>query len=212
MIRKIAGRLESMDGLSALVAPAIGGITYEVLVPAYLAERLLAEVGKSIELLTLQYFEGQGQGSSFVPRLLGFATAQDRRFFELLVTVKGMGNKKALRSLAVEPGAFARAIAERDTRALQELPEIGKRMAETVIAELSGKVEAFVSYETGRGVEAKPGARDATRTGPGIEAVEMLVALGESRADAERMVERATLREPGLSSSASIVAAALGSR
>jgi Holliday junction DNA helicase RuvA len=212
MIRKIAGRLDSMEGLSALIAPAIGGLTYEVLVPAYLAERLVAEVGKSIELLTLQYFEGQGQGSSFVPRLLGFATAQDRRFFELLVTVKGMGNKKALRSLAVEPGVFARAIAERDTKALQELPEIGKRMAETVIAELNGKVEAFVMYDTGRGVEAKPGAKIGLRSGPSTEAVEMLVTLGESRADAERMVERATLREPDLSSSASIVAAALGSR
>ena len=211
MIRKIAGKLDSMDGLAALVTPAIGGITYEVLVPAYLSERLVGEVGKGVEFVTLQYLEGQGQGASFVPRLIGFPTVHERRFFELLVTVKGMGNKKALRALAVEPGVFARAIAERDTRALQALPEIGKRMAETVIAELTGKVDAFVVYEAGRGVEAKPGTRQA-RSGASEEAIEMLVALGETRADAERMVERATGKDPGLGSSASIVAAALGSR
>lgn len=211
MVRKITGRLESMDGLAALVTPAVGGISYEVLVPAFLSERLSQEVGKTVELVTLQYLEGQGQGASFIPRLIGFRTAHERRFFELLITVKGMGNKKALRALAVEPGEFARAIAERDTKSLQSMPEIGKRMAETVIAELTGKVDAFVVYESGRGIETKPGA-PAARSGASAEAIEMLVALGESRSDAERMVERATGKDPALGTSASIVAAALGSR
>lgn len=213
MIRKITGRLDTMEGLAALITPPASGLTYEVLVPAYLSERLTAQVGRTVELLTLQYLEGQGQGSSFVPRLIGFTSVQDRRFFELLVTVKGMGNKKALKSLAVEPGTFARAIAERDARSLQQLPEIGKRMAETVIAELSGKVDAFVTYDDpARGVEAKPGSSRSIRPGPGVEAVATLIALGETRADAERMVERATGREPALTDSAAIVAAALGSR
>lgn len=206
MIRKIAGRLEAMEGLGALVALP-GGLTYEVLVPAYLAERLGAQVGRSIELLTLQYLEGQGQGASFIPRLVGFGTAQERRFYELLTTVKGMGNRKALKALAIEPGAFARAIAERDARALQQLPEIGKRMAETVIAELTGKVEGFVSYD---GVEVKP--RAATLDGPAVQAVATLVALGESRSEAERLVERVTSRDRELSTAESIVAAALASR
>lgn len=206
MIRKIAGRLEAMEGLGALVALP-GGLTYEVLVPAYLAERLGVQVGRSIELLTLQYLEGQGQGASFIPRLVGFGTAQERRFYELLTTVKGMGNRKALKALAIEPGAFARAIAERDARALQQLPEIGKRMAETVIAELTGKVDGFVSYD---GVEVKP--RAAALDGPAVQAVATLVALGESRSEAERLVERVTSRDRELSTAESIVAAALASR
>src|SRR5712671_6350629 len=90
------------------------------------------------------YLEGQGQGTSFVPRVLGFATPREREFFELFTTVKGLGNKRALRALAREPVEIAGAIAEKNTRALQELPEIGKRLAETVIAELTGKVEKFV--------------------------------------------------------------------
>lgn len=212
MIRKITGKLDAMEGLAALISPE-GGFSYEVLVPAFLAERLVVSVGRTLELLTLQYFEGQGQGASFVPRLVGFSSPQERRFYELLITVKGMGNKKALKALAIEPGAFARAIAERDAKALQALPEIGKRMAETIIAELTGKVDGFVSYDgADRGVEAKPRGQAAAFSGPGAEAVDALVALGESRADAERMVERATSRDATLGSSASILAAALGSR
>lgn len=208
MIRKIAGRLEAVEGLSVLVSLPGSGLTYEVLVPAYFSERLSLLVGRAVELITLEYLEGQGQGASFIPRIVGFATLHDRRFYELLTTVKGMGNRKALKAMAIEPGAFARAIAERDAKALQQLPEIGKRMAETVIAELTGKVDGFVSYE---GVELKQRG-PAMPEGPATEAVATLVALGESRADAERMVERATGKDARLATAEAIVAAAFSLR
>lgn len=208
MIRKITGRLEAVEGLSVLVAIPGFGMTYEVLVPAYFAERLSPVIGRQVELTTLEYLEGQGQGASFIPRIVGFASTHDRRFYELLTTVKGMGNRKALKAMAIEPGAFARAIAERDAKALQQLPEIGKRMAETVIAELTGKVDGFVSYD---GVEVKPRAAIASN-GPATEAVATLVALGESRADAERLVERATAKDGGLATAEAIVAAAFALR
>ncbi|MEA5557653.1 Holliday junction branch migration protein RuvA [Nodularia spumigena] len=209
MIRKIEGRLEGMEGLGALVVPSGSGLTYEVLVPAYLAERLLGQVGRNIELLTLEYLEGQGQGASFIPRLVGFGSAQERKFYELLITVKGMGNRKALKALAIEPGAFARAIAERDARALQQLPEIGKRMAETVIAELIGKVEPFVTYDGPRSIERR---LPAAAIGPVADAISALVALGESRADAERLVDRVSSSDPTLESAEAIIGAALAMR
>lgn len=208
MIRKIAGRLEAVEGLAALVSLSGVGLTYEVLVPAYLAERLGDRIGKSVELVTLEYLEGQGQGASFVPRIVGFGAPADRKFYELLTTVKGMGNRKALKAMAIEPGAFARAVAERDARALQQLPEIGKRMAETVIAELTGKVDAFVSYD---GVEIKPRV-SLPATGPSTEAIATLVALGEVRAEAERLVERAMARDSTLATAEAIVAAAFSLR
>lgn len=208
MIRKIAGRLEAVEGLAALVSLPGVGLTYEVLVPAYLAERLVDRIGKSVELVTLEYLEGQGQGASFVPRIVGFGAPADRKFYELLTTVKGMGNRKALKAMAIEPGAFARAVAERDARALQQLPEIGKRMAETVIAELTGKVDAFVSYD---GVEIKPRV-SLPATGPSTEAIATLVALGEVRAEAERLVERAMARDSTLATAEAIVAAAFSLR
>lgn len=201
MITRITGTLEAIDGTSAVVAPSgsagaggahdPGAFAYEVLLPAYLAESMRPRVGHAVTLVTLQYFEGQGQGSSFIPRLIGFVSARDRAFFELFTTVKGIGNRKALRALAVEPSRIARAIVGRDAKALVALPEVGKRLADTIIAELSGKVEAYLSVgesaSLDRAMEVKAGVLPAH----GEEAVEALVALGESRPEAERLVTRA---------------------
>ncbi|MCC6427020.1 MAG: hypothetical protein IT435_09395 [Phycisphaerales bacterium] len=206
MICRIEGMLESITGIAAIVQPGAGpgggagggggggggGIAYEVLLPAYLARKLADRTGERISLLTHQYLEAQGQGASFIPRLIGFETALDRRFFELFTTVKGIGNRKALRALEIEPARFARAITEKNTRALVELPEIGKRLAETIIAELHGKVDVYLA--SGEIAELKTGLDGSTPTTlppAQREAVEALVALGETRADAIRRVEQA---------------------
>jgi Holliday junction DNA helicase RuvA len=197
MITRLTGVLEQVEGNTGTLAPTGGGIAYEVLVPTYLAAKLSGRVGQSVTVLTLQYLEGQNQGSSFIPRLIAFASDKDRDFFELFTTVKGIGNRKALRALAVEPAAVARAVAARDVKALTQLPEIGKRMAETIIAELSGKVEAYLSVEELGELEVKSGGALPALTIGDVaseEAVLALMALGETRADAEEMVLRAAAK------------------
>jgi len=191
MICRIKGVLERIEGLAATIAPAgdASGLAYEVLLPAFLAERLAARRGETVTLTTFHYLEGQGQGTSFVPRIIGFVGATEREFFELFTTVKGIGNRKALRAMKIEPAAIAAAIVRKDARALTELPEIGKRLAETIIAELSGKVDAYLSDIETAGLD-----RAAAPTGgdPSSEdAVLALMALGEPRPEAERLVLRA---------------------
>ncbi|MCC6285379.1 MAG: hypothetical protein IT439_08780 [Phycisphaerales bacterium] len=208
MLTRLAGRLAGIEG-NALTVEVGAGLAAEVLVPAYLAERLAPDVGAGVALYTVMYLESQGQGTSFLVRLLGFASASDRAFFNLFTTVKGIGNKRALRAMAAEPGTIARAVRDRDTRTLQQLPEIGKRMAETIIAELSGKVDAWVGEdrEPSRRTEVKGGL-----SGAALEAIAALVALGESETDAEKLVRRALTR-PGMGDSAdALVAGALGAR
>jgi holliday junction DNA helicase RuvA len=211
VIARLAGRLESVDdtgGCSALLIPSLGllppvappipvagGLAIEVLLPAYLAKRLKAQVGQSITLHTLLYLEGQGQGTSFIPRLLGFASPSERDFFELFTTVKGIGNRKALRALALPPAEVAAAITRRDTRALVELPEIGKRLAETVVAELVGKVDAFLLGDLGDPDRpARPTLEAKPRPPAEQDAISALCSLGESRPDAERKVDQALAR------------------
>jgi Holliday junction DNA helicase RuvA len=213
MIARITGTLESVEGLAALVKPggAGSGLVYEVLVPAYLAARLAGQVGQAVTLQTMDYLEGQGQGSSFIPRLIGFTSVRDRKFFELFTTVKGVGNRKALKALAAEPGLIARAIASRDTKALFELPEIGRRLAETIVAELNGKVEPFLAQSELEALEFKAGARVGGRMGGATEeAVDTLVTLGHTRGDAERLVRAAVSRNGKLETTEEIVAAAFG--
>lgn len=188
MICRLTGTVESVEGNS--VSLRVGeGVCYEVLVPAFMAGSLTARAGERVMFTTMQYLEGQGQGTSFVPRIIGFETAGDRRFFELFTTVKGIGNRKALRAMAAPPAEIARAIAGKDTGALKKLPEIGARMAETIVAELSGKVEPFLSAGvSGEVVAVARSVRATAYSGPAGEAVEVLIALGETRDEAERRV------------------------
>lgn len=229
MITRITGTLESLEANTAVVVPegGAGGVAYEVMVPAFLTPRLMLALGGPVTLWTLQYLEGQGQGTSFVPRLIGFASVEQREFFELFTTVKGLGNKRALRAMAIEPGWIARAVMARDTRALTELPEIGKRLAETVVAELSGKVERFAAASEGGAVGAGasrptvvtlPAAANGTAPSmahlppAAADAVGALISLGQTRAEAERAVEIVVRRDPGLMATPEILRAALAVR
>lgn len=211
VITSVSGKLLAVDGLRATLAPAgMDALTLEVLVPAYVGVRLAASVGQSVTLVTIFVLEGQGQGTSLEPRLLGFPAAQDRAFFEVLTSVNGIGNRKALRALALHPGAVARAIVDQDAKLLATLPEIGKRMAERLITELSGKVDAFLvadqglaaggaSAGSGAGVGAvepkagagwRNGGAGPVATGPAADAIATLMALGQTRSEAEEAVSR----------------------
>ena len=197
MLARLTGILESISGNSALIVPAgLAGLAVEVLLPAFVATKLTNQVGQSVTLHTFLYLEGQGQGTSFEPRLIAFAHPTERAFFELFTTVKGIGNRKALRAMAESPAAIASAIARKDAKALTQLPEIGKRMAETVIAELTGKVDSFlagdVEMKAGRGAGFAMPSR--TVSAPVADAIAALCGLGETRADAEQKVERALER------------------
>ncbi len=195
MITRLEGELEAVADQAGVVRPkGAPGVAIEVLLPAYLAERLAGQVGRAISLWTLLYLEGQGQGTSFVPRLIGFSTPGERDFFELFTTVKGIGSRKALRAMAREPSAIAGAIVGREPKVLQELPEIGKRLAETIIAELSGKVEAFLGDGEVRAMDAAAAGRPAPDGPLAEQAIETFVALGETRGEAERLVGRALAR------------------
>lgn len=212
MITRISGVLESVDGLEAIVRPGAGdnGLAYQVLVPAYESERLKAQTGRQVTLHTVHYLEGQGQGTSFVPRLVGFSSVLDRRFYELLVAnVEGFGPRKALRSLAQEPAQIARAILGADAAWLSKLPEIGKKTAEKVILELKSKVGPFLTADEVRGLDAAAGGEMPANT-PMEEAMAALVALGETRADAERKVRMAVSRNRALKTTDAILAAAVG--
>jgi Holliday junction DNA helicase RuvA len=215
MLARLTGILESVDpapppnGGTAIVSPESpaaagtpGPIGYEVMLPAATAEALTSSIGQRISLRTFQYFEGQAQGASFVPRLVGFLTETDERLFELLTKVKGLGVKRALRAMAAPSADIAAAIASGDVAALKGLPEIGKKLAETMILELKDKVGS-IAFEMpggtlpgGRTTIAKPPATGGIESPAAQQAVAALVRLGEDRPEAETRV-RAVLKEAG---------------
>jgi holliday junction DNA helicase RuvA len=104
-------------------------------------------------------------------QLYGFASADERELFELLLGVSGVGPKVALAIVSGStPAELRRAIARDDTARFEAIPGIGRKTAQRVILELKEKLAP--------GGDAAPGgdlvARDA------------LVELGWSVVDAER--------------------------
>jgi len=104
-------------------------------------------------------------------QLFGFASADERELFELLLGVNGVGPKVALAIVSGStPAELRRAIARDDVKRFQAIPGVGLKTAQRVVLELKAKL-ADASYASG---EVDLAARDA------------LVELGWTLLDAER--------------------------
>ncbi|HCT44902.1 MAG: hypothetical protein CMJ35_09125 [Phycisphaerae bacterium] len=196
MLTRLTAQLESISDDTIPIATLLTSPDFaiEVLVPTYLAHTLEDRINDRITLHTRVYLEAQGQGTSFLPRVIGFGSPVERSFFEVFTSVKGVGNKKALRALVEPPSTIAAWIVSKDAKALTKLPEIGKRSAETMIAELSGKIDKFAGDAIMAGTAATQTAPAATIEQSlfppaAAEAIAALMALGEQRSTAEQKVQ-----------------------
>jgi Holliday junction DNA helicase RuvA len=186
MISHLHGRLaRKNEGASSIEIDA-GGVWYEVELPAFVW-RALEERGidEEIELETFYFVTANAP----IPRLIGFQREMEREFFKKLIAVPNVGPTTATRALAFSVSAIAGWIESGDTAALGRLPGIGKRTAETIVAQLRGKVmeEALLADERFDKPE-KPvpaGPTDVAR-----DAIDALQALGYGRGEAERLVQQ----------------------
>ena len=77
--------------------------------------------------------------------LYGFSELQEKRFFELLLSVSGVGPKAAISLLSsLNTDALILAIVNDDSKALTSAPGIGKKIAQRIILELRDKLGAEV--------------------------------------------------------------------
>jgi Holliday junction DNA helicase RuvA len=192
MISALTGTLKRVE--EDRIHLQAGPVLYELLVPAADITELQASLGEDLTLHTIFYFEGDASRGNLEPRLIGFIRSEDRKFFDRFTTVKGIGPKTALRALTLPVGQIAQAIEEKNTRFLVELKGIGKRTAELIVAELAGKMKDFA---TGYGTKA---VVMAARPNFEEDAIAGLMALGEPRVVAERLLERAKQVTPSLKS------------
>jgi len=197
MIARIEGKLVKLAPDSALVQ--VEALGYEILLPGYCVNALSGKIGSDIVLCTMEYYEGTPGGGSFTPRMVGFLSDSERDFFNRFVSVKGIGIKKGLRSLSVPIATIAVAIEDGDDKLLKSLPGVGKRMAQQIIAELKGKLEAFAErVEASRPAEHRFEQFQA-------EALEILIAWGERRNEAMELIELAAKRHPDIKSAEALV-------
>jgi Holliday junction DNA helicase RuvA len=113
---------------------SVGGVGYDVLVPASTLSQL-PPVGRPARVHTRMVV----RDDALV--LYGFASADERELFDLLVTVNGIGPKVALSFLSVlSPEAFRRAVVSGDIGSLTRVPGVGKKVAQRVALDLKDRL------------------------------------------------------------------------
>lgn len=182
MIASVEGVVGAVGADSLVIE--VGGIGYRVFAaPSVIAA---AQAGAKLKLHTYYLVREDLQA------LYGFRNVEELGFFNLLLTVTGVGPKVALAIVGSRPTPDLQlAIMAQDQAVLVSIPGIGRKLAERVIFELKEKVAAA-------GVAVGGSGAIGASAGEG-EIVAALQALGYSLAEA-REASRAALLDVGVAS------------
>jgi holliday junction DNA helicase RuvA len=151
VIASLQGKLVQRAADSLVIA--VGGVGYEVFFPASRHDRLPA-VGEELFL----HVQTVVREDSF--SLYGFPDDAEKRMFQLLLGVSGVGPRVAMNILAgAAPAALSRALVADDIFFLKKLPGVGKKTAERLCLELKDKMEFFLAAGDSGGAGAPAGAR-----------------------------------------------------
>ncbi|MBM4415492.1 MAG: hypothetical protein FJ035_04405 [Chloroflexi bacterium] len=192
MIVALRGRLAHWDAAAGMLWLEIAGVTYELALPPYAADWMASYApGEELALFTYQHASERQP----VPLLFGFPRLREREFFRKFIEVPTIGPAKAVRALTHPVSEVARWVEREDTRALQQLPGIGERLAQTIIARLRGRLLEETQLADDGG---PPGAASGSPPDVRGHAIEALVALQYNRRDAEQVVAEAVRGNPSL--------------
>jgi Holliday junction DNA helicase RuvA len=187
MITRISGKI--IEKGSNYLNIDIGGICYEVLIPATVMQRLNVDMPSdgTISLITYHYL--QVEPSKSTPVLIGFLNDIEKEFFEIFITVSGIGPRAALKALNKPISEIAKAIDEADIEFLRSLPGIGQQRAREIIAKLQNKVGKFGLIQDGRIRQQESKTKDIKE-----EALAVLMQLEYKKSEALAMIEKALER------------------
>ncbi len=172
----------------------LGGISYEVLIPACVMERLDESISPDGAVSLLTYHYHQVDQAKSIPVLIGFLNQVEKDFFEIFITVSGIGPRAALKALNKPISLIAKAIDEADLAFLKSLPGIGEQRAKEIVAKLQNNVGQF-------GLIQDPDTK-VKEVAKGIfeEALDVLLQLEYKKAEAQAMIKKALEANHGIDS------------
>lgn len=177
MIAKLKGILDSHRDDGAVID--VGGVGYLI----FGSSRTLGQLGDAGDPVSV-HIETHVREDHI--HLYGFITEAERRCFQLLQTVQGVGAKAALAILsALSPDEVMQAVAAQDKTMLTRADGVGPKLATRIVNELKDKAAGFslgaelAVSKTGAAAPASP-----VDAGPVEDAVSALVNLGYGRSDA----------------------------
>ena len=140
MISSISGSVKSTS-INSLVVE-VGGVGLLLQVPIRIAAKM--QVGERVSFHTYLIVREDAL------TLYGFTEIVDRDFFELLLSVTGIGPKVAQSILAnSDASSIANAIITSNLKSLEAVPGLGKKGAQRLVLELKDKAAAFASGKSG---------------------------------------------------------------
>jgi Holliday junction DNA helicase RuvA len=174
MIASLRGNLLATGSDYAIIDT--GGVGYQVFVPRPVLEGL-GHAGTTVQVYTYLHV----REDALV--LYGFASLEQRAFFETLIGVTGIGPRMALGLLSAAPlDQIQIAIASENTALLSQVPGIGKKTAARLVLELKGKLD-LSKLPTTVAAAAAPAASALN-----AELQEVLTSLGYSALEAQSAV------------------------
>ncbi|NLG37911.1 MAG: Holliday junction branch migration protein RuvA [Clostridiales bacterium] len=177
MYAYIRGVLAGKEPDAVVVEAA--GVGYRILA----GSRMLASLpplGKEVKVYTYLNIRDDAH------ILYGFLDSDEKEMFRRLITISGIGPKVAMSILSgLTPAELALAVVTDDVRSISRVNGVGKKTAERLILELKGSIgnEELISGSAGTAQNAPQ--RDSAR-----EAIEALMALGYTSAEAARAVSQ----------------------
>ncbi len=173
----------------------VNGIGYLVQVPMTTFEKLPLPPAE-VKLLTILQVREDAH------TLFGFATAEEKDLFKLLVDyVDGIGPKMALSVLSGMPVAlFRQAILNSDSVALSRIKGVGKKTAERIVLELRDRMGVSEVWQTQKQATT-PVERNRN------DAIMALITLGYKQIDSQKAVTTVQSENPALTTEEMIRAA-----
>lgn len=118
--------------------------------------------------------------------LFGFATENEKQFFRLLLSVNGLGPKTALALITTHGARLANLVIQKDSDGLSEAPGVGKKLAQKLVLELSGKIEKL----TWLNAVTAPRTEQAVPTSMREDLVSALLNLGYQPSSVKFTIDR----------------------
>ncbi len=178
MIAHLRGQI--LNKTPSAVIVECGGVGYELAISVATYTEL-GEVGTEARLHVHTHVREDAL------LLFGFAEPAEKRLFEKLLTISGIGPKLAITVLSgINAERLVGAIRAGDHATLTRIPGIGKKTAERVVLELKDKLDDMVGFTVEAGV-----ATTASLGAVADDVLSALVNLGYPRPVAQKAVEAA---------------------
>ena len=180
MIAHVFGKVAEKFNGSLVID--VHGVGYEVSVATNDFDAVILD--QEVKFYTYHHVREQSE------ELFGFSSLAAKKLFEMLITVQGVGPKAALAILSLGDAEQVRnAIANADSGFVQKATGVGKKTAERVVVDLSDKVGLPTHY-------GRTEAPLQTEINTSDEALEALMALGYTLADATKALENVDVNLP----------------